>query len=174
MCLGMVFVMTTYNFMLNGMFNVLTPLQMVKEMIMVFIIALALELVIVWPIAHKVVFSLPFKKEKKFYMILTLSTCMVIGMVFFMSIYGLIHASIAGSLTNQHVLISLFTIFAKKHNCRLPNTDSYYRASCSISLFKIYFNKTSSFFIRTSFLVDVICIYLEHSLFKNNRRTPSF
>ncbi|UZW64994.1 hypothetical protein OC195_12080 [Priestia flexa] len=47
MCLGMVFVMTTYNFMLNGMFNVLTPLQMVKEMIMVFIIALALELVIV-------------------------------------------------------------------------------------------------------------------------------
>lgn len=113
MCLGMVFVMTTYNFMLNGMFNVLTPLQMVKEMIMVFIIALALELVIVGPIAHKVVFSLPFKKEKKFYMILTLSTCMVIGMVFFMSIYGLIHASIAGSLTNQHVLISFFTIFAK-------------------------------------------------------------
>ncbi len=113
MCLGMVFIMTTYNFMLSGMLDVLTPLQMLKEMIIIFIIALALELIIVGPIAHKVVFSLPFKKEKKLYMILTLSTCMVIGMVFFMSIYGLIHASIAGSLTNQHVLTSFFTIFAK-------------------------------------------------------------
>lgn len=94
MCFGMVLGMTIYNMLLNegfhsGFFN-----NLLHEFWLGFIIALLLDIFIVGklakPIAFKIVKPTPVTKQIK--VILTISLCMVIGMVLCMSMYGAILA----------------------------------------------------------------------------------
>lgn len=87
MCLGMVICMTTYNIILhNGLANIFTLL--IKEVWIVFIIAFTLDFFIVGPFAKKLVFSKIKPETKKFIIILSISSTMVVCMVLLMSIFG--------------------------------------------------------------------------------------
>ncbi|CAI6325158.1 hypothetical protein NRS6167_21080 [Bacillus subtilis] len=89
MCFGMVCVMSIYNAIINGAIQDFS-LVTVSEMVIGFMLALLLDLLLVGPLAKKIAFSLPFDKSKKLYVILAMSTCMVIGMVLCMSVFGLV------------------------------------------------------------------------------------
>ncbi|MEH7549331.1 DUF2798 domain-containing protein [Neobacillus vireti] len=99
MCFGMVLVMTVYNLLLNGLFGEIPVGEMFVEGIIGFVIALLLDLFIVGPVAKKVAFMLPYGKSKKIYVILAISFCMVVGMVLFMSLYGLATAYLVNGLS---------------------------------------------------------------------------
>lgn len=90
MCFGMVIVMTIYNLFLNELVGVVSFAEIFIQFIIGFIVALLLDLFVVGPAAKKAAFKLPYDKSKKGYVILAISTCMVIGMVLCMSLYGLI------------------------------------------------------------------------------------
>ncbi|MGG1686515.1 DUF2798 domain-containing protein [Pseudalkalibacillus sp. NRS-1564] len=90
MCFGMVCVMTFYNLSTNGLLGEMALIELLMSLLLGYIIALSFEFIVVAPIAKKITFRLPFNKSYKWKVILILSTCMVIGMVFFMSFYGLI------------------------------------------------------------------------------------
>jgi hypothetical protein len=89
MCVGMVVVMTFYNLVINKMLGTIPLTGILAQLILGFIVALLLELFIVGPVAHKMVFSLPFDKSKGLYVILFTSLFMVVGMVCMMSLFGL-------------------------------------------------------------------------------------
>lgn len=89
MCLGMVIVMTFYNLLTNGSGGPIHIKEIALELLIGFIIALLIEICIVGPSAKKIVFMLPFDKSKKVNIIIAMATAMVIGMVFFMSFYGM-------------------------------------------------------------------------------------
>ncbi|MGM0829279.1 MAG: hypothetical protein ACQEU4_13760 [Bacillota bacterium] len=89
MCVGMVVVMTFYNLVINKMLGTIPFTGILVQLILGFIVALLLELFIVGPVAHKMVFSLPFDKSKSLYVILFTSLFMVVGMVCMMSLFGL-------------------------------------------------------------------------------------
>lgn len=89
MCFGMVIVMSTYNVMLNGGFSHLPIKHVMVEMVMGFCVALILDLLVVGPLARKLTTTLPFNQSNKLAKILCMSSMMVLGMVFFMSIFGL-------------------------------------------------------------------------------------
>lgn len=55
-----------------------------------FIVAFLIDVLVVSLPAKKLAFALPINKEKKLHMIVAVSSCMVLGMVFFMSMYGVI------------------------------------------------------------------------------------
>ncbi|MBF0707606.1 DUF2798 domain-containing protein [Alkalihalobacillus hwajinpoensis] len=111
MCFGMVCVMTFYNLSTNGLLGEMTLIELLMSLLLGYIIALLFEIIVVGPIAKKITFRLPFNKSHKWKVILILSTCMVIGMVFFMSFYGLImsYANI-GSMDHSFLreYVSLF------------------------------------------------------------------
>ncbi|WEV45588.1 DUF2798 domain-containing protein [Streptococcaceae bacterium ESL0687] len=88
MCLLMVTGMSVYNLLLHGD---LSTGNFLKGLVPGFIVAFFLDVVVVGPIAKKIAFSLPFvDKNKKIQLILSISTCMVLGMVSFMSIFGIV------------------------------------------------------------------------------------
>ncbi|WEV61100.1 DUF2798 domain-containing protein [Streptococcaceae bacterium ESL0729] len=88
MCFLMVTGMSIYNLSLH---NDLTMGNFFVGLVPGFIVAFFLDVVVVGPIAKKVAFNLPFvNKNKKIQLILSISTCMVLGMVSFMSIFGLV------------------------------------------------------------------------------------
>ncbi|WP_282137192.1 hypothetical protein [Rossellomorea aquimaris] len=89
MCIGMVVVMTFYNIVINDLLDTISLTGILVQLILGFIVALLLELFIVGPVAHKMVFSLPFDKSKGLYVILFTSLFMVVGMVCLMSLFGL-------------------------------------------------------------------------------------
>ncbi|QEN04333.1 DUF2798 domain-containing protein [Thiospirochaeta perfilievii] len=88
MCLGMVLGMTIYNIILHSGFNSNLIVLLFKELWLVFIIALLLDLFIVGPFVKKIVSKVTNKYTKKIYVILGISCSMVVCMVLLMSIFG--------------------------------------------------------------------------------------
>ncbi|MCM3729247.1 DUF2798 domain-containing protein [Neobacillus cucumis] len=119
MFFGMVLVMTIYNLFLNGLFGELPLGEMVVEGIIGFIIALLLDLFIVGPVAKKVAFILPYDKSKKFNVILVISFSMVVGMVLFMSLYGLATAYLENELSSS-VISDYLSIVVKNFIVAFP------------------------------------------------------
>ncbi|WP_419875107.1 hypothetical protein [Candidatus Pristimantibacillus sp. PTI5] len=109
MCFGMVVVMTCYNLIRNGLIGTI-PLQgLLMQFVLGFIIAFLLELFIVGPVAKKIALSLPYDKSKKAFVILSISFCMVIGMVLCMSLYGLVTAYFSNGLAGKPLLETYFS-----------------------------------------------------------------
>ncbi|EJQ50332.1 hypothetical protein A6283_26445 [Bacillus wiedmannii] len=120
MCLGMVIVMTFYNLLLNGVGGPIHIKEIALELIIGFIIALLIEICIVGPCAKKLVFMLPFDKSKKINIIVAMATAMVIGMVFFMSFYGMTMMYLHGGLQGNSFVSMYFSIFIKNFILAYP------------------------------------------------------
>ncbi|WP_404467491.1 DUF2798 domain-containing protein [Bacillus sp. RC97] len=120
MCLGMVIVMTFYNLLMNGAGGPIHIKEIALELIIGFIIALLIEICIVGPCAKKIVFALPFDKSKKVNMIIAMATTMVIGMVFFMSLYGMAMMYLHNGLHGDSFASIYFSIFIKNFIMAYP------------------------------------------------------
>lgn len=120
MCFGMVFFMTIYNFYLNGMLGELTFIEGVSDLFIGFIIAFILDLFIVGPNAKKIALKLTAKTSNKLYKILSISICMVIGMAFFMSIYGLVTNYIHNGYHANSIMSDFLSVFGKNFIVALP------------------------------------------------------
>lgn len=120
MCLGMVIVMTFYNVLLNGTGGPIQIKEIALELIIGFIIALLIEICIVGPCAKKIVFALPFDKSKKVNIIIAMATAMVIGMVFFMSFYGMAMMYLHNGLHSESFVSMYFLIFIKNFIMAYP------------------------------------------------------
>lgn len=70
--------------------------------------------------AHKIAFSLPYDKSKQIFVILSISLFMVIGMVLFMSLYGLGTAYFYSSLGEEEILKSYSSIVFKNFIFAFP------------------------------------------------------
>ncbi|NFH79390.1 DUF2798 domain-containing protein [Clostridium botulinum] len=94
MCFGMVLGMTIYNMLLNEGFHSQFFNNLLKDFWLGFIVALLLDVFIVGKIAKPIALKIvkPNNETKQIKIILTISLCMVIGMVLFMSMYGAITA----------------------------------------------------------------------------------
>lgn len=90
MCIGMVFGMTTYNIILHTGFSSEVFKMLIKEVWVVFIVALVLDLFVVAPMVKKSVFSILKPDAKKIVVILSISISMVVSMVLLMSVFGTI------------------------------------------------------------------------------------
>lgn len=90
MCFGMVLFMTIYNMILNEGFHSNLFTNLLKEFWLGFIVALICDVFIVAKIAKPIAFKIvkPDENTKPIKLILTISSCMVVGMVLLMSIYG--------------------------------------------------------------------------------------
>ena len=90
MCFGMVLFMTIYNMILNEGFHSNLFTNLLKEFWLGFIVALICDVFIVAKIAKPIAFKIvkPNEDTKPIKLILTISSCMVVGMVLLMSIYG--------------------------------------------------------------------------------------
>ena len=90
MCFGMVLFMTIYNMILNEGFNSNLFSNLLKEFWLGFIVALICDVFIVAKIAKPIAFKIVKQNEdtNPIKLILTISSCMVVGMVLLMSIYG--------------------------------------------------------------------------------------
>lgn len=87
MCFFMVLGMTIYNIILHSGFGVHIFSSLVKELWLVFIVALVLDVFIVGPFAKSFVFKV-IKPQSKITTILSIGSSMVICMVTLMSIFG--------------------------------------------------------------------------------------
>jgi len=87
MCFLMVCGMSAYNLALVGKLNFA---KFAVGLIPGFIVAFFFDTVIVGPVVKKIAFKLPIDKNSKLQIILAISLLMVIGMVTFMSIFGLL------------------------------------------------------------------------------------
>ncbi|EES48293.1 DUF2798 domain-containing protein [Clostridium botulinum] len=94
MCFGMVLGMTIYNMLLNEGFHSQFFNNLLKDFWLGFIVALLLDVFIVGKIAKPIALKIvkPNNETKPIKVILTISLCMVIGMVLCMSMYGAITA----------------------------------------------------------------------------------
>ena len=120
MCLGMVIVMTFYYLLTNGSGGPIHIKEIALELLIGFIIALLIEISIVGPCAKKIVFMLPFDKSKKINIIIAMATAMVIGMVFFMSFFGMIMMHLHGGLQGDSFVSIYFSIFIKNFIMAYP------------------------------------------------------
>ncbi|EOO16550.1 MULTISPECIES: DUF2798 domain-containing protein [Bacillus cereus group] len=120
MCLGMVIVMTFYNLLMNGAGGPIYVKEILIELVIGFIIALLIEICIVGPCAKKIVFALPFDKSKKVNMIIAMATTMVIGMVFFMSFYGMAMMYLHNGLHGDSFVTIYFSVFIKNFIMAYP------------------------------------------------------
>ncbi|WP_153733596.1 DUF2798 domain-containing protein [Sporosarcina obsidiansis] len=120
MCFGMVLVMTFYNFYLNRTMFKMSFIEGITGFFSAFIIALLLDLFIVGPIAKKIAWKLTVNATKKIYTVLAISICMVLGMAFFMSIYGLVLIYMHSGFTFNTVVTDFFTVFGKNLIMALP------------------------------------------------------
>lgn len=95
MCFFMVLGMTTYNIILNEGFHSNLLNNLLKDFWLGFIVALLLDIFIVGKLAKPLAFKIvkPTKETKQIKIILAISSCMVVGMVLFMSIFGAIVSS---------------------------------------------------------------------------------
>lgn len=95
MCFFMVLGMTTYNIILNEGFHSNLLNNLLKYFWLGFIVALLLDIFIVGKLAKPLAFKIvkPTKETKQIKIILAISSCMVVGMVLFMSIFGAIVSS---------------------------------------------------------------------------------
>ncbi|MFC4402150.1 DUF2798 domain-containing protein [Gracilibacillus xinjiangensis] len=120
MCFGMVAVMSAYNLLLIGDLKHLTLQNVLTEVGIGFIIALLLDLHVVGPLAKKITHRLPFDKSNKLLFVLCMSTSMILGMVFFMSIFGLVMSYLGNGLDGQGLLIVYGVIFVKNFILAFP------------------------------------------------------
>lgn len=120
MCSGMVVGMTFYNLMTNGLIGTISLKGILLQLILGFITAFLLEVFVVGPVAKKIACSLPYDKSKKVFSILSISLCMVIGMVLFMSLFGLGMAYLSDSSIGGSFLESYFSIVLKNFIFALP------------------------------------------------------
>lgn len=120
MCFGMVLVMTIYNFYLNGTIGKMTFIEGTSDFFIGFVIAFILDMFIVGPNAKKIALKLAVNTTKKLYTILAISICMVLGMAFFMSIYGLASTYIHNGFTSNSVVADYFAVFGKNLIMALP------------------------------------------------------
>ena len=95
MCFFMVLGMTTYNIILNEGFHSNLLNNLLKDFWLGFIVALLLDIFIVGKLAKPLAFKIvkPTKETKQIKIILAISSCMVVGIVLFMSIFGAIVSS---------------------------------------------------------------------------------
>ena len=95
MCFCMVLGMTIYNMILNEGFHSNLLNNLLKDFWLGFIVALLLDIFIVGKLAKPIAFKIvkPNKETKQAKIILAISSCMVIGMVLFMSMFGAIIAA---------------------------------------------------------------------------------
>lgn len=120
MCFGMVLIMTLYNFYLNGTFGKVSLKEGIFDFLIGFVIALILDLYIVGPNAKKIALKLTANTTKVLYKVLAISTCMVIGMAFFMSIYGLATTYFHNGFYSNSILTEYFSVFGKNFIMALP------------------------------------------------------
>ncbi|AYB41778.1 DUF2798 domain-containing protein (plasmid) [Brevibacillus laterosporus] len=120
MCFGMVLVMTIYNLNLNGTIGKMTFIEGIFDFFIGFVIAFILDMFIVGPNAKKIAFKLTANTTKKLYTVLAISICMVLGMAFFMSIYGLASTYIHSGFTSKSVIADYFAVFGKNLIMALP------------------------------------------------------
>lgn len=94
MCFGMVLGMTIYNMLLNEGFHDQFFNHLLKDFWLGFIVALILDVFIVGKLAKPIALKIvkPNATTKPIKIILTISSCMVVGMVLCMSMYGAILA----------------------------------------------------------------------------------
>lgn len=95
MCFCMVLGLTIYNMILNEGFHSNLLNNLLKDFWLGFIVALLLDIFIVGKLAKPIAFKIlkPNKETKQVKIILAISSCMVIGMVLFMSMFGAIIAA---------------------------------------------------------------------------------
>jgi uncharacterized membrane protein len=120
MCLGMVISMTTYNLVINGMIGELPFSTLIIQYITGFAVAIVLEVFIVGPAAGRIASKLPYDKSNKIYSIVSMSLCMVVGMVLLMSLYGLLTAYFTGNLAGGSLVQSYGSIAFKNFIFALP------------------------------------------------------
>ncbi|MFZ2607930.1 MAG: DUF2798 domain-containing protein [Lactococcus raffinolactis] len=108
MCSLMVIGMSTYNLLLHGSLNLS---ELVIGFIPGFIVAFILDVFIVGIIAKKIAFKLPINQNSKIQLIITISTLMIIGMVTFMSMFGLIMNGEMSNITISKYLNAWITNF---------------------------------------------------------------
>jgi len=120
MCMGMVIMMTSYNLFTNGLIGKISFMAILLQLVLGFVIAFLLESFVVGPAAKKIVFSITRNKSSKIIMIVAMAFCMVIGMVTFMSMYGLASSYYANGLGGESLLGSYFSIFLKNFVFALP------------------------------------------------------
>jgi hypothetical protein len=120
MCCGMVAVMSIYNMWMNGGIGHLTGADIAIEVGLGFVVALLLDLYIAGPLAKKVTLALPFTQSNKVAFVLCMSTSMIIGMVFFMSMFGLVLSYFHHSIGENSIVVAYSTIFAKNFILALP------------------------------------------------------
>lgn len=94
MCFGMVLGMTIYNMLLNEGFHDQFFNHLLKDFWLGFIVALILDVFIVGKLAKPIALKIvkPNATTKQIKVILAISSCMVVGMVLCMSMYGAIIA----------------------------------------------------------------------------------
>lgn len=95
MCFCMVLGMTIYNMILNEGFHSNLLNNLLKEFWLGFMVALLLDIFIVGKLAKPIAFKIvkPNKETKQIKIIFAISSCMVIGMVLFMSMFGAVIAA---------------------------------------------------------------------------------
>lgn len=113
MCFGMVLVITIYNFYLNEAMGELSFTEITSDFFIGFIIAFILDLLIVGPIAKKIALKFTAHTTNQLYTILAISTCMVIGMAFFMSMYGVITTNFHTGSPSHSIMTDYNSIFGK-------------------------------------------------------------
>ena len=104
MCFGMVLVMSIYNLYINGIIGEITFIEGISDFAIGFVIA----------------FILTANTNKKIYTVLAISICMVLGMAFLMSIYGLVSTYIHIGYTSNSMIIDYLSIFGKNLIIALP------------------------------------------------------
>lgn len=87
MCFLMVTGMSGYNLALHGQ---LTLANLLHGLLPGFCVAFLLDVFIVGVLAKKLAFKFAFAREKQLYLMLSISTLMIIGMVTFMSLFGIL------------------------------------------------------------------------------------
>ncbi|WP_334072395.1 MULTISPECIES: DUF2798 domain-containing protein [Paenibacillus] len=120
MCLGMVVCMTTYNLLMHDMIGKIGFADMIIQYLAGFVVAMTLEMFIVGPLAKKVAFKLPINKAKKLQVVLAISSCMVIGMVFFMSLFGLVMSHLASGSGEGSLLMNYLSTFVQNFIVAYP------------------------------------------------------
>lgn len=93
----MVSIMMVYNLYMEGLLGTLTVGSAILQFIFTFMVAFIVESLI-GPLMRKIALKLPYDKSKKVYLIIANSTCMVIGMVICMSLFGLIMSLVNGGI----------------------------------------------------------------------------
>ncbi|MFS0838863.1 hypothetical protein [Paenibacillus sp. 1P03SA] len=120
MCCGMVVGMMSYNLIRTGLIGTISWQGILLQFVLCFITAFLVESFVVGPVAKKIAFSLPFDKSKQILVILSMSVCMVTGMVLVMSVYGLATSYFMNPPAGQSLLGSYFTTAGKNFIFALP------------------------------------------------------